>query len=272
MSYQFFFIIFFSLFQFQSFHAQANTFVYQLDYKYKENDNKVENIVFNLDIMHGKSVFRSEQLKSSDSLGMEGLLGGVDMQYNNKQLYVYKNFEENKILKYVFVPLINNGVYTIPIIEEFNWKISEERKVIQTYNCQKATTEYGGRVWEAWFTNEIPIQDGPYVFHGLPGLIVEIHDITKDYFFQLVQIKKFEWKNLYVAKSQSMITWEKFQKLQKEFYIDPFSNINKSDITQTDENRQVIKIDFKKKIEEIRNRILEKNNPIELSRKVDYNK
>ncbi|MEN2435780.1 GLPGLI family protein [Weeksellaceae bacterium A-14] len=271
MSYPFF-LSFFLMFQFQSFHAQANTFVYQLDYKYNENDNKVENIVFNLDIMQGESVFRSEQLKSSDSLTMKGLQGGVDMQYNNKQLYVYKNFEENKILKYVFVPLISNGVYTIPIIEKLNWKISEERNIMQTYNCQKATTEYGGRIWEAWFTNEIPIQDGPYIFHGLPGLIVEINDITNDYIFQLIQIRKFEWEKLYIAKPQSMITWEKFQKLQKDFYINPFSNINRSDITQTDESGQVIKIDFKKHIEEIQNRILKKNNPIELNYIIDYSK
>lgn len=272
MSRHIFFIIFFTITQIQSFHAQANTVVYQLDYKYKANDDKVESIVFNLDIMHGESVFRSEQLKSSDSLAMKGLLGGVDMQYNNKQLYVYKNLEENKILKYVFIPLINNGVYTIPIIEKMNWKISEERKVVQTYNCQKATTEYGGRVWEAWFTDEIPTQDGPYVFHGLPGLILEIDDIAKDYSFQLIEIRKFKWDNLYIAKSQNMITWEKFQKLQKDFYINPFSNINRSDITQSDESGQAIKIDFKKNIEEIQNRILKKNNPLELNYKIDYSK
>ncbi|WHF51924.1 GLPGLI family protein [Chryseobacterium gotjawalense] len=270
MIYHIFFIIFFTIAQIQSFHGQSTSFIYQLNYK--TNNDKVENIVFYLDVMHGESVFRSEQLRSSDSLAVKGLLGGVDLQYNNKQLYVYKNIGENKVLKYVFVPIIINGVYTIPIIEKLSWKVSEERKVIQIYNCQKATTEYGGRVWEAWFTNEIPIQDGPYIFHGLPGLIVEIHDITKDYFFQLGQIKKFEWKNLYIAKSQSLITWEKFQKLQKDFYSDPFSNVNKSDIIQYDENGQVIRIDFKKKIGEIRNRILEKNNPIELNYKIDYNK
>ena len=272
MSCRIFIIIFFTISQIHNLNAQANTFVYQLDYKYKANDDKVEKIVFNLDIMRGESVFRSEQLKYSDSLAMKGLIGGVDMQYNNKQLYVYKNFEENKILKYVFVPLINNGVYTIPINEKLNWKITKERKVLQTYNCQKATTEYGGRVWEAWFTNEIPTQDGPYIFHGLPGLIVEIHDIAKDYFFQLVQIRKFEWINLYYAKSQSMITWGKFQKLQKDFYTDPFSNINRSDISQNDENEQAIKIDFKKNIEEIRSRIIKKNNPIELNYIIDYSK
>lgn len=40
--------------------------------------------------------------------------------------------------------------------------------------------ESGGRQWIAWFTNEIPFQDGPFKFYGLPGLIVKLED-SEDY-------------------------------------------------------------------------------------------
>ena len=56
-----------------------------------------------------------------------------------------------------------------------------------------------GRKWTAWFTTEIPIQDGPYKFRGLPGLIVKIEDETKSHCFALNGIKNLtpeEVKNI----------------------------------------------------------------------------
>ena len=42
----------------------------------------------------------------------------------------------------------------------------------------------------AWFTSEIPISEGPWKFHGLPGLIVKLHDTKRHYEFELVSFKK----------------------------------------------------------------------------------
>ena len=44
----------------------------------------------------------------------------------------------------------------------------------------KATTEYGGRKWTAWFTKEIPIQDG-YINSKFARLILKIEDETKSH-------------------------------------------------------------------------------------------
>jgi GLPGLI family protein len=55
---------------------------------------------------------------------------------------------------------------------ELNWTIHTNRKVIANYSCQNATVEFRGRKYEAWFTTEIPVSDGPYKFGGLPGLIL----------------------------------------------------------------------------------------------------
>ena len=63
-------------------------------------------------------------------------------------------------------------------------------KKIGSYNTQKATTQYGGRDWEIWFTTEVPFQDGPYKFCGLPGLIVKAEDSKGDYQFELVEARK----------------------------------------------------------------------------------
>lgn len=40
----------------------------------------------------------------------------------------------------------------------FNWILSNESQKIENYNTQKATTDFGGRKWNAWFTTENPHQ------------------------------------------------------------------------------------------------------------------
>jgi GLPGLI family protein len=62
---------------------------------------------------------------------------------------------------------------------DIEWEITEEYKKIIGYSCQKATTIHTNpngtqRKVVAWFTSEIPIPTGPYMYVGLPGLILEI--------------------------------------------------------------------------------------------------
>jgi len=75
-------------------------------------------------------------------------------------------------------------------IEIFNWELAGDTATICGYKVQKATTDFGGRKWIAWFSPELPINDGPYKFNGLPGLIVKIFDTHKHYEFELVSIEK----------------------------------------------------------------------------------
>ena len=65
------------------------------------------------------------------------------------------------------------------------WTTSYETKTILGLVCQKASTTFGGREWTVWFAPEIPTQSGPWQLHGLPGLIVEAHDLHKEICFSL---------------------------------------------------------------------------------------
>ncbi len=75
--------------------------------------------------------------------------------------------------------------YKEPVIN--NWKLVDESKTIQSFNCRKAEINYNGRNWVAWYTTDIPLAYGPYKFTGLPGLIIKISDQTGDYDFELVK-------------------------------------------------------------------------------------
>lgn len=73
---------------------------------------------------------------------------------------------------------------------DLGWVILNEKKTIENYNCQRAVLTFRGRKYEAWFTKEIPISLGPFKFHGLPGLILEINDEKMHYRYKCIGVEK----------------------------------------------------------------------------------
>lgn len=78
--------------------------------------------------------------------------------------------------------------YNEPMISQ-DWQIHEDTDTICGYLCQKATTCFRGRHWTAWFCN-LPIDDGPWKFHGLPGLILQIEDKSRHHVFKAISVRK----------------------------------------------------------------------------------
>lgn len=58
------------------------------------------------------------------------------------------------------------------------WKLKNEIKKINNFNCQKAIGYFRGRSYMVWFTEEIPTRFGPWKLFGLPGAILEFQDET----------------------------------------------------------------------------------------------
>jgi GLPGLI family protein len=72
-----------------------------------------------------------------------------------------------------------------------NWELVNESKKIDTFSVKKANLKFRGRIYTAWYSDEYPIRFGPWKFHNLPGLIVEIYDDTKRYHWVLKSISKY---------------------------------------------------------------------------------
>lgn len=100
---------------------------------------------------------------------------------------IFKNYPEAKITTIDHFPS-DHYLYT-ERLNLFDWKISCETDSILGYKVQKASTFFAGRDWVAWFTPEIPYNDGPYKFNGLPGLILKVHDTRNHYLFEAVSIE-----------------------------------------------------------------------------------
>jgi len=91
----------------------------------------------------------------------------------------------------------------------------EDTLTVAGYLCQKATCRFRGRNYTAWFAMDIPIQNGPWKFGGLPGLILKAYDSDKLYVFECVKIENFKKK--YPIKTHHYRRLEKTnrQKLHK---------------------------------------------------------
>lgn len=257
------FIVFFLLLSTFCF-SQKFSFIYET--KYRSAKEKPEDIFTDhmiLDFENNTSVFRESMAKKADSLMFINKHGGYKMGVEN-QFYIKKDISNNKTDKIITYLRAN---YLLPIDEPLNWKISSEKKTIGKYKAQKAEVNYGGRNWTAWFTTELPFNDGPYVFHGLPGLIISIEDTEHDYVFNLVQIKKGgDWFD--ARKKTVTIDWSKYDTLGKSYYNDPWNSKTAKKVTFTDPqgNEQ----DMNEMIRKAQKSILEENNPLELNHKINY--
>ncbi len=64
------------------------------------------------------------------------------------------------------------------------WRMEEGSKEIIGYRCRRATVSFRGRHYTAWYAPDLPLPYGPWSFHGLPGLILEIRDDTNRVAFE----------------------------------------------------------------------------------------
>jgi GLPGLI family protein len=259
---------FFTLF-FGNIHAQNMIFKYDLEYKPNPLKDSTVSEKIILDVNDHISVFRSEREKKSDSLiAFTGLGLGRKMTFED-QFYTKKNRSENEVFK--SIQTIFSEIFFIRIDEKLYWEILPEKSGMADVEVQKAQLIYGGRKWTAWFAAEISIQDGPYVFHGLPGLIVKISDDKNDYSFSLTEIKNGSEK-MYYRNKGSELTWEQFQKLAINYYSDPFARMKSMGvpIKKDDGTGNGISVNIREETDRLKKVIRDNNNPIELNHKVEY--
>ncbi len=144
-----------------------------------KSDAQFANIYFELAVNGNHSLFKVQDKVINDKdfpfyrMAL-ALSGSVDKQW-------YINVEKKLILQqYVFMGdlfLIESN------INDISWKLINETKSINGYKCYKATCSITSRgskglsqkLYEVWYTPEIPKSIGPMGLAGLPGLVLEMN-------------------------------------------------------------------------------------------------
>lgn len=173
--------------------AQVTRFVYEVEMRPNKGNKEVtfrEEAYLDVSDQHSTFVSanalkrdslmsRMRQTRSFDRTSMENFRSIIN--------YTVEKDLSNQTITYK--ERIGRDQYEYKEDRAMEWKIHPETAQIGEYKAQKATTQFGGRDWEAWFTMEVPFPEGPYKFSGLPGLILKIEDTTGSYSFDLKESK-----------------------------------------------------------------------------------
>ncbi|WP_294303405.1 GLPGLI family protein [uncultured Chryseobacterium sp.] len=253
-------------------HAQSYKIDYRMNYRTDSLSEEMQTKDMVLLIKGKESKFYSQNQYLNDSLVIEKEKAGMEAQQKyDYQFMVIKDYRQKKIYRFT---VLFRDLYRIseksPL---FKWEITKDTKKIGGYTCQKAMLIYSGRTWEAWFTTDVALQNGPYVFDGLPGLIVSLKDTKNNYQFALTAIKKEETISIpYFSTKPLDVTWKQWVKVRKDYYNDPYREMKSGNVKAVwqDENGKRFVPDYKELTKTEQLYIKKNNNPIELAEAIHY--
>ncbi|MCL1667082.1 GLPGLI family protein [Elizabethkingia ursingii] len=206
-------------------HSQTRRYIYQLTYTDNVTKNSKRNVNMVLDINPKDVKFYEYGFLETDSLNQLP-----------DAIRHYRGSETKQLLKRDANSFNNTNFYRVrdyfafPSEDPIQWTLKNETKQIDQYKVQKATTDFGGRKWTAWFAPDIQINEGPYKFRGLPGLIFEISDNEGHFHYKLVKNKNFSktqstenFLETYYGQTPTKISMVMYKKLFLDYYNDPFA-------------------------------------------------
>ncbi len=243
--------------------AQVNRFIYE--YKFIPDSTKRDEVkteMMLLDISKEGSKYFSHEKFVADSLVKADVdrqiaAGSNNININRSHKEAQVNYSVEKVypdFEVFLLERISMDNYKIEESEVPQWKILPETQQIGAYKAQKATTDFGGRSWTAWFAAALPFQDGPYKFYGLPGLIVKVEDSTLSHIMSLVGNKSiantFSTDFTLPSRAQSSgidgksiaVNEEQFKKLWSDYLRDPAKNIRELMMKNSADSKVVIKM------------------------------
>ncbi|MFY7815113.1 MAG: GLPGLI family protein [Chryseobacterium taeanense] len=263
----------------------ANRFFYELTYKPNKDSAELKKEMMVLDIDQNRSLYQSYENIQIDSIASVVIKESSNTGFpdfkrlgNRRTEFTHQISKSYPIHEVLYKDRIAVDYYSYRENPQLIWKTSDEKQKIGTYNTQKATADFGGRKWIAWFSTEIPFPDGPYKFYGLPGLIIKIEDDAKNYSWELKGNRKTD----HIAEASSLerimsktgsfvskeITKEKFKEKYEQYKKDPLAGMKQMLDQLSSGNKLSEDFSISKEMREAEKQIKEKlnknNNTIEL--------
>lgn len=197
----------------------------------KKQFEKTYTLTFNKEA----SVYKEEEkLGAPQPAGMQMVImgsGGSDVMYKNTKEKRYTN--KNEMFGKVF--LIKDE------LKEHKWVLGKETKNIGEYTCYNATMTREVEVIKsgvsidgdkdldedaepemktitttAWYTPQIPVNNGPQNYFGLPGLILEVNDGSETIICSKIVMNPKEKLNITEPKKGKEVTQAEYDKISEK--------------------------------------------------------
>ncbi|WP_407484162.1 GLPGLI family protein [Elizabethkingia meningoseptica] len=210
--------------------AQTRRFVYEYIEVPDSTDiiNRKTHIMF-LDINDkGSDFFDGEKYQSDSTMISMAKNNQFIMPPREAKFVAYRITKKYPSYNLTFIISDYNNRFYVSDTRKQTWVIKKDTDFYKNYRIQKATTRFGGRHWTAWFTADIPVPDGPYKFHGLPGLILKLEDTGANHKFNLIgiknNIKSYDYPITDMWRKKLNLSLEKYRDIYREYRKDPAKN------------------------------------------------
>jgi GLPGLI family protein len=162
--------------------------------------------------------------------------------HNGSTTKIYKDLKEQRSFK--VGEILGKQFLIIDAMQIYDWKLTDDSKKIGAYTSYKATftpeltqeekeiieekkaNPGSGGLFElisddnptitVWYTPEIPISNGPGIYHGLPGLILEVNERDTILLCTKIEINPEEKLKLKKPKSGKEISQKDFDVIWDE--------------------------------------------------------
>jgi GLPGLI family protein len=258
--------------------GQTHRFIYEYEYKTDSTSSEPRKTNMVLDVNPEDVKFYNYDFVKTDSTNITK--GGNRMIWDDAPVLTRKR-NSNTNLNYVNL----QNMFTVETEDPVHWKLSSDTKTSGIYKLQKATTDFGGRNWTAWFTKDINLNEGPYKFCGLPGMIFELYDNKNQFKFSLIKsyqlAKTYDTRRIienFAGQNPVKITEAKLTKMSLDNFNDPLREFKEHYKNNTDPTAQfmVMGIEVKRpeQIKELSDNLQDHmrkhNNPIEIDKAIKY--
>lgn len=228
--------------------AESMEFVY--DYKWCVDttgrlDEDYEGDMMLLQVAsNGISKFSSFKNLTVDSLIMsmsedQMVQAAIDGKLSNGEfMTIFKNYPDGKLTHTEKICM--DWLRYEEDLPELEWELTDSVANILGYECHAAKCDFRGREWTALYCEEIPVMDGPWKLHGLPGLIMKANDREGHYNFECVGIKSVAERPIAIYKVPYNNTdRRKYYDTKHRYDVNPYAYFEaggNGHITVTDES------------------------------------
>jgi len=210
-----------TLFTLFSCNAQTIKVTYSEKMDLSEKLKSIDNPMIKQMIIEKTGKPKYYELKSADGISIyknnssddEDVDNGVTMIGTGGEDIIYKNHNQNIYVKQT--DFMSRTFLIEDKLQKNNWKITTNTLKIGEYLCKKAVLKKGESEIMAWFTNEIPSNEGPREYYGLPGLILKVETGTLIIEATNISILKEKIEIQKPTKGKK-VTQEEFEKIRKE--------------------------------------------------------